>query len=116
MAELFQDWMARAGATDRVPPGWEAPMKDDPHGQVLCRAGLEYVRRFEFAVAQTWTVETLTGFVYSTCFLNREALGDKVPAFQRDLAERLLIWQPDGAFEVRASYAYELARRPVDLA
>ncbi len=38
---------------------------------MLRRAGSQYVGRFEFSVGQTWTVATLTGFVYSTSFLNR---------------------------------------------
>jgi hypothetical protein len=50
--------------------------------------------------------------VYSTSFLNRQALGDKVPEFERDLAQRLLSCAPSGAFEEPASYAYELARKP----
>jgi SAM-dependent methyltransferase len=112
MAELFEDWLAKAGATDRVPAGWAAAMEEDPHEQVLGRAGLQYVGRFEFSVRQTWTVETLTGFVYSTSFLNRETLGEKLSAFERDLAERLLPYERDGSFEAQASYAYELARKP----
>jgi SAM-dependent methyltransferase len=112
MADLFTDWMAEVAATDRVPAGWEAEMEADPHEQVLRRAGLRYVGRFEFSVVQHWTVESLTGFVYSTSFLNQEALGERRPAFERDLAERLLPYEEDGAFEVLASYAYELARKP----
>jgi SAM-dependent methyltransferase len=113
MAPLFEDWMAKVAATDRVPAGWEAAMAADPHEQVLRRAGLEYVGRFEFSVEETWTIETLTGFVYSTSFLNQEALGEKRAAFERDLAERLLACERDGSFAAVASYAYELARKPV---
>jgi ubiquinone/menaquinone biosynthesis C-methylase UbiE len=112
MAELFEDWMAKAGATYRVPAGWEAAMEQDPHEQVLRRAGFQYVGRVEFSVGQTWTLETLTGFVYSTSFLNRETLGEKLSAFESDLAERLLSYEHGGNFEVLASYAYELARKP----
>jgi ubiquinone/menaquinone biosynthesis C-methylase UbiE len=112
MAELFEDWMAKAGATDRVPAGWEAAMDQDPHEQVLRRAGFRYDGRFEFSVKQTWTVEALTGFVYSTSFLNREALGEELLLFERDLAEQLLSYEPDGNLEVLATYVYELARKP----
>jgi SAM-dependent methyltransferase len=112
MAELFSDWMAEAAATDRVPAGWEAAMSEDPHDQVLRRAGLQYVGHFEFSAVQSWTAESLTGFVYSTSFLNQEALGEKRSAFERDLAERLLPYERDGTFEVLASYAYDLARKP----
>ena len=112
MTELLEDWMARAGATDRVPAGWEAAMDEDPHEQVLRRAGFQYVGGFDFSVEQTWTVETLTGFVYSTSFLNTDALGDKLRTFERALADRLLSCEPDGTFRELANYSYQLARKP----
>jgi hypothetical protein len=87
-------------------------MDRDSHEQVLRRSRLHYSGRFEFTVPQTWTLESLAGFVYSTSFLGREVLGEMLPAFEQDLAQRLLACQPDGSFELQARYAYELARRP----
>ena len=110
LRELFAGWMARAGANDRVPAGWESAMKLDPHEEVLRRAGFEYVGKFDFTMEQTWTVETLTGFVYSTSFLNLHALGGQAPEFERDLVERLGPYGADGVFGQSAGYAYELAR------
>ena len=87
-------------------------MDEDPHEQVLRRAGFQYVGGFDFSVEQTWTVETLTGFVYSTSFLNTDALGDKLRTFERALADRLLSCEPDGTFRELANYSYQLARKP----
>lgn len=112
LAGLFEDWMVKLEGTDRVPAGWEAAMDRDPHEQVLSRTGFDYVGDFQFAVPQIWTVETLTGFVYSSSFLNQEALGNKVAAFERDLSERLVPHETNGTFELLASYAYQLARKP----
>jgi SAM-dependent methyltransferase len=112
LEELFVKWTAEAGATDRVPAGWEAAMAHDPHNQVLRRAGFEYVGKFEFRAQQIWTVETLIGFMYSTSLLSRQVLGDKAGDFERDLAGHLLSHQVDGVFAESASYAYELARSP----
>lgn len=110
---LFTDWMGKVGATDRVPAGWEAVMEKEPHAEVLRRAGFEYVGKFEFTAPQAWTVETLIGLTYSTSFLSREALGDRVPEFERDLARRLAPHvPPDGVVHETATYAYELARTP----
>ncbi len=103
--------MARVGATDRVPAGREAAIEKDPHAEVLRRAGFDYGGRFEFSVQQTWTVESLTGFAYSTSFLNHEALGDRLVAFERDLADRLAPYEAEGTFGLVAGYAYDLARR-----
>jgi hypothetical protein len=61
MEELFVEWMAKTGVIDRVPAGWEASMRQDPHEQVLRRTGFEYVGKFEFTARQTWTLEHLLG-------------------------------------------------------
>jgi SAM-dependent methyltransferase len=112
MAKVLEAWRAKLGATDRIPAGWEAAMDRDPHEQVLGRAGLDYVGDFEFSVRQTWTAETLAGFVYSSSGLNRVVLGDHFAAFERDLSEQLLPHATNGAFELLASYRYQLARHP----
>jgi SAM-dependent methyltransferase len=112
MGALFEEWMAKLEVTDRVPAGWEAAMDRHPNEQVLARAGFDYVGKYEFVAEQTWTVETLTGLVYSTSFLNRQALGDKARAFEADLSGLLHSYEPDGVFRVSASYAYQLATKP----
>ena len=113
--EVFLEWVAKTGATDRVPAGWEAAMVNDPHEQVLRRSGFYYLGKFVWVVEQTWDVETLTGFLYSTSFLNRDVLGDRSVEFEKEFAERLLPYATDGKFYESASYAYELARRPRSL-
>jgi hypothetical protein len=42
----------------------------------------------------------LTGFLYSTSFLNREVLGERLAAFEQDLAERLVAPVPERMFEL----------------
>jgi SAM-dependent methyltransferase len=112
LADSFVDWMTKAGTADRVPTTWQASITADPHERVLERAGLEYVGKFEFIEDQTWTVETLIGFAYSTSMLNRRALGDHCREFERNLAERLGPHSLDGTFRLSARHAYELAIRP----
>jgi SAM-dependent methyltransferase len=112
LAALFVEWMAKAGATDRVPAGWDSAIQHDPHEQVLQRTGFDYVGKFEFAVAQAWTRETLAGFVYSTSFLNLEVLGERSQEFARDLEECVMPYAEDGVVRHTASYAYDLARTP----
>jgi SAM-dependent methyltransferase len=112
LAGLFEEWMAKLGVTDRVPAAWERLMDRYPHEQVLAEAGFDYVGKFEFTVELAWTVESLVGFSYTTSFLNREVLGDKVGQFEQDLAERLCSYQPDGVFSQQTSFAYQLAHKP----
>jgi SAM-dependent methyltransferase len=112
MSGLFEEWITRLGVSDRVPPGWEQAMDRHPHGQVLAEVGFDSAGRFDFVAEQTWTVESLTGFVYSTSFLNREALGDRAAEFEGALADLLLSHEPSGMFHESANYAYELALKP----
>lgn len=112
MAQVLTTWMDKGGATVRVPNGWAEAMAEDPHDQVLRRAGFDYAGKFEFTVTQTWSIEALTGFVYSTSFLNRKALGGKVKDFEKELAEALEDFTSDGTLYESASFAYELARKP----
>jgi SAM-dependent methyltransferase len=111
--ETLERWMDGVNARDRVPQGWEEAMDRDPHTDVLRRAGLAYEGKVEFPAVIAWTVNSLIGFVYSTSFLNRGVLYGRIDAFEQDLRARLLECAPDGVFEQDATFAYELARRPV---
>jgi hypothetical protein len=110
--ETLERWRDALDVRDRVPEGWDDAIARDPHEQVLRRAGLVYEETFELMVRQRWTVDSLTGLVYSTSFLNRAALGDHAAEFERDLRERLLACNADGVFEQDLTFAYELARKP----
>jgi SAM-dependent methyltransferase len=112
MGGLFEEWMVRLNATDRLPGGWEAAMDRQPHEEILARAGFDYLGKFEFVAEQTWTVGTLTGLVYSTSFLNRAVLGERASAFEAELSALLHSYEADGVFQVAASYAYQLATKP----
>jgi hypothetical protein len=107
----WDEWTSRVGAADRIPSGWEETLQREPNARVLERAGLAYVGEFSFEVEHQWTLETLGGFVASTSFLNRSALGDHVEEFEADLARRLLAYAPGGVFHQAVPFAYELARR-----
>ena len=109
--DTLERWVDAIGLRDRVPEGWEQVIDQDPHEQVLRRAGLSYEGSFEYSTVQRWTIDMLIGFVYSTSFLNRAALGPRVEAFESDLRMRLLATRPDGVFEQDLTFMYDLARR-----
>lgn len=113
MRALHDEWTEKLGAADRVPAAWEQVMDRHPHDEVLAEAGFDYAGRFEFLVEETWTIETLTGFVYSTSTLNREVLCERAALFESELADLLRSYEPIGVFPVLASYAYQLARKPM---
>jgi SAM-dependent methyltransferase len=112
MAETRDRWTRTADTTDRVPAHLDQHLADEPHTEILTSAGFTIVGAFEFPTPYEWSVETLIGFMYSTSILSRPALGPNVQAFERDLRERLLAVQPDGAFHDDISFSYTLARRP----
>ena len=109
--DTLERWRDAVGAHDRVPEGWQEVIDRDPHERVLRRAGLSYEGEFEFSLVERWSVESLTGFVYSTSFLNRAVLGHHADAFEHDLRRQLLACCPGGVFEQDLTFAYELARR-----
>jgi SAM-dependent methyltransferase len=111
MGALFDHWMSKLQITDRVPAGWQAAMDQRPHEEVLVRAGFEYLGKYKFFSDQTWTVETFTGLVYSTSFLNLDALRDNREAFETDLSRLLYSYEPSGVVQVLVSYEFQLARK-----
>jgi ubiquinone/menaquinone biosynthesis C-methylase UbiE len=112
MADAMRDWTREAKATDRVPANLFRHLAEEPHTTVLASAGFTAVGQFDFEIPYDWSVETLTGFLYSTSVLSQPTLGRNVPAFERDLRERLLAVGPDGVFHEEISFSYTLARRP----
>jgi SAM-dependent methyltransferase len=109
--DTLERWRDAVGARDRVPEGWEQAMDQDPHEQVLRRAGLSYEGSFESSVVERWSIESLIGFVYSTSDLNRAVLEHDADAFESDLRRQLLASRPDGVFVQDLTFRYELARR-----
>ena len=66
-------------------PGTTATSTDVPDVAVLTEAGFAIVGDYDFPTPYEWTVERLTGFLYSTSVLSKPALGAHAPAFEQDL-------------------------------
>lgn len=107
---LIEDWTDRPGVGGRIPPGWEQAMAHCSHREVLESAGFSYDGRREFRRTDTWTCESLVGFLHSTSILSKAALGAAAADFAADVFARLEPLSNDGMFRCEASYAYELAR------
>jgi ubiquinone/menaquinone biosynthesis C-methylase UbiE len=112
MADTLDRWTRKAAATERVPANLNERLAEEPHTNVLASAGFTVVGAFEFEIPYEWSVEKLTGFMYSTSVLSQPALGRNVEAFEKDLRERLLAVEPEGVFREDISFSYTLARRP----
>jgi len=110
LRSVMVDWLGRSG--DRLPADWEEAMARDPHEQVLIRAGFSYEGSHDFAIPHVWTIETLTGYLYSTSILSRQALRGLAPSFEKDLSVRMLRCRPNGKFEQAVRFSYQLAQKP----
>jgi SAM-dependent methyltransferase len=107
---VMVDWFGRTG--DRLPAEWEEAMARDSHEQVLVRVGFSYQGSHDFSIRHVWTIETLTGYLYSTSVLSRQALGDRAPLFEEDLSVRMLRCRPNDEFEQAVRFSYQLAQKP----
>jgi SAM-dependent methyltransferase len=112
MSATMQRWQTRAQARGRVPPGYERARSERPDVVILREAGFQLAGSYRFPTAHEWTIETLTGFVFSTSVLSRAALGGHASAFANDLQQELRACEPAGRFRQAIGFAYELACRP----
>ena len=87
---------SEAGEAGRLPPAWESVLAKEAHVAILRAAGFEIVGRYEFDDVHDWTLDELAGWLYSTSFFPRAALGGRAAEFEADLARRLLAIEPSG--------------------
>jgi SAM-dependent methyltransferase len=116
MATVMQRWMNRSGSRNLIPAGYDQDRRDHPDRAILEQAGFQCTGLRQFPTHHDWTIESLTGFAYSTSILSRAALGDLAPAFESDLRGELAPHSDHGRFPQEIPFDYELARRPVTCA
>jgi SAM-dependent methyltransferase len=113
LAATLDRWQARLRAKERVPQRWDAARRSRPDTRVLAEAGFEVVGRSEFSREHRWSLLELAGLVRSTSFLPASVLGDQAAAFDADLAHALRPYATGGVYAETASFAYDLARKPL---
>jgi len=82
------------------------------HEEVLVAAGFEDVHEVAVATPHEWSVDDILGFLYSTSFGSKRALGGHVGEFEAELRGALLDLDPGGVFRETMQHFYLLARRP----
>jgi SAM-dependent methyltransferase len=113
LAATMDRWRDRAAdGAGRVPAGYQQDRRERPDAMILRDCGFEAGPTWSVPVSHEWTVEALTGFVFSTSVLSRAALGGQGPAFAAELRHELLGCVPGGRFRQVIGFAWELARRP----
>jgi len=64
-----------------------------------------------FPEHRTWSVAQLTGYLKSTSFGSPAVLGDRMAAFERDLAQRLQAVHPNAPFTATVETTVVLATK-----
>jgi SAM-dependent methyltransferase len=80
--------------------------------QVLRHAGFYPVESRLFEKAYVWNLESLLGYLRSTSFASRAALGERHDAFEADLTAALLAYDSSGHFPEIIANGYTIARKP----
>ncbi|MGE3961191.1 MAG: class I SAM-dependent methyltransferase [Dehalococcoidia bacterium] len=82
----------RAGNGSYRPPGkrWEV---------FLAEAGYEGIEVGYVPFTVEFDLDGIVGLLYSTSFANRRLLGDQVEAFEKDLREAVLAFEPSGRYQ-----------------
>jgi ubiquinone/menaquinone biosynthesis C-methylase UbiE len=115
MAEVVNHWMTRSGGHDRIPQGYEQDRRERPDRTVLAEAGFEVLGEHQFPTDHAWTIETITGLLFSTAVLSRAALGDQAKDLAADLRRELRDFETAGGLPETIGFVYELARRPAQV-
>ncbi|MDT0468483.1 class I SAM-dependent methyltransferase [Streptomyces gibsoniae] len=87
---------------------------EERHQQVLERSVFSRVETARWDRLLTRTVDDVIGYVFSLSYSSPAQLGDKKNAFERDLREALLAFNPEGRFEETIRTEALIATRPVD--
>jgi SAM-dependent methyltransferase len=109
LSSLIEEWTDRTGAAARVPEGWER--EDYPHEIVLRDAGFGRFDEYQLKVGHTWMLDDIVGFLRSTSFASRSAMGDHADAFEDDVRRSLLEIDEGGVYEQEIDFGAQIARR-----
>ena len=82
--------------------------------QVLRAAGFVDVGSQRFLVPYVWSLDAITGYLFSTSVASPHALGDRAAGFETDLRRTLLAYDASGHYPATLSFGCTLARRPRD--
>jgi SAM-dependent methyltransferase len=77
---------------------------------VLVAAGW-HVTEFQMRVETVWTTDSLVGFMRSTSFASRAALGKRAIQFEEDLGRELLKFAPNDQFPASQRFGFTVATR-----
>ena len=84
----------------------------DHNERVMRETGFVEVASHRFFEPHGWTIETITGYLYSTSVCSRAILGGNAEAFEADLKAALLAHGPSGTYRENTQWGYTVGRKP----
>lgn len=70
-----------------------------------------HVTDYQIGVETNWTTDSIVGFMRSTSFASRTALGERAAPFEAELRRALLAFAPTDQFPTNQRFAYTLAKK-----
>ena len=70
-----------------------------------------HVTDYQLCVETIWTTDSIVGFMRSTSFASRTALGERAAPFEAELRRELLDFAPTDQFPTRQRFGYTLATK-----
>ncbi|MEU0570460.1 class I SAM-dependent methyltransferase [Nonomuraea sp. NPDC005983] len=92
-------------------PQASAGVPTEPHEAVLARSSFRDVTRVVHEFERPWTADQIIGYLYSTSLPLRRMLGDRRPAFEREITDALLMADPSGRLVEPVTLEVLIARK-----
>jgi len=111
VADVVGKWTGR-GPAPALAPGKKVPGSSPEHCErVLRDCGFGDVATHPFAEPHDWTIETITGYLYSTSACSRRILGETARPFEEELRAALLALDAGGIYREQMRCGYTLGRK-----
>jgi SAM-dependent methyltransferase len=81
------------------------------HQDVLARSRFGRPKIVDVNVEETWSLDEVVGYMYSTSFASKAALGEGAASFEKEIRQRLLQRDPTGQFRRTVDYTILSARK-----
>ncbi len=79
--------------------GSEVMNRKPSHQIVVKEEGFKNVEMLKYPIVQTWDLERIMGYLYSSSFAAKELFGDQLPEFDREVRDALQTFSPENHFE-----------------
>ncbi len=96
-----------------LPWDHQPPQPDELHQAFIRRSRFTGLVDYQEEFEVEWSIESVIGNLYSMSFCNHDELGERAPAFERDLERAILDVEPSGILrgETHQFYAYMAFKR-----